>query len=146
MMRERKVQKKSMVEQRAASWGIRSGVTSMLRRLGVYAAILLCVVLTFSLVGNLKNVRNAQKIVADKESEVEKAQREQEELKRRIDYSQSQEYIEKQLRDNLGLAKEGEIVVVMPPAEVLRSFAPSEPEEEETLPDPNWKKWLHLFL
>ena len=44
------------------------------------------------------------------------------------------------------MAKEGEIVVILPDPETVRKFAPSIYTEEEPLPDPNWKKWLKLFL
>ena len=59
---------------------------------------------------------------------------------------QSDIYIEKQMRDKLGLAKEEEVVIIMPDEEILRKLAPTYPEEEQTLPDPNWKKWAQLFL
>ncbi|MDP3994252.1 MAG: hypothetical protein Q8P91_00270, partial [bacterium] len=59
--------------------------------------------------------------------------------------AKKQEYIEKQLRDKLGLSKEGETIVVLPDADTLRKLVPPIPGEEEILPDPNWKKWLKLF-
>ena len=67
-------------------------------------------------------------------------------MEQRLAEVKGEEYIEKQLRDNLGLAKEGEIVVVLPDEEILRKIAPSVPEEEDILPDPTWKKWLKLFF
>jgi hypothetical protein len=68
------------------------------------------------------------------------------ELGKRLAEVKSQDYIEKQLRDKLGLAKPGEIVVVMPDADTLRKLAPKPVEEEAVLPDPTWKKWLRLFF
>lgn len=76
---------------------------------------------------------------------VEKLQKENEELQLKIEEAKKQEYIEKQLRDKLGLSKEGEIIVVLPDADTLRKLVPPIPEEEEILPDPNWKKWLKVF-
>src|SRR3990170_4508136 len=66
-------------------------------------------------------------------------------LEKKLEEVKSDDYIEKQIRDKLGLAKEGEIVVVLPPPEVVRKLAPKIEEQEDTLPDPNWKKWFHLF-
>ncbi len=43
------------------------------------------------------------------------------------------------------MAKEGEIIIVLPDEEILGTLAPNLEEEEEALPDPNWKKWLKLF-
>ena len=44
------------------------------------------------------------------------------------------------------MAKEGEIVVILPDEHILRKLAPDREIEEEVLPDPNWKKWMKLFL
>jgi 2-phospho-L-lactate guanylyltransferase (CobY/MobA/RfbA family) len=77
---------------------------------------------------------------------VKELQRENRKLKRDLQEKESEEFIEKELRNKLNLAKKGEIVVVLPDEEILRKLAPERVEEEEALPDPNWKKWLKLFL
>jgi len=58
---------------------------------------------------------------------------------------QSDAFLEKQLRDKLGLAKEGETVVVLPDKEALKGLVPPLPEEENILPKPIWQRWLDLF-
>lgn len=108
--------------------------------------ILLIVFLSFSLFRNISNVKKVEKKIADKEKEVQAVKKEQEDLQKKLEYTQSQEFIEKQLRDKLGMAKTGEIVLVLPPPEVLRNMAPKYSEEEAVLPDPNWKRWLKLFI
>jgi hypothetical protein len=42
--------------------------------------------------------------------------------------------------------KEGEVIVVLPDEDILRKLAPLLPTEENTLPEPNWKKWEKLFF
>lgn len=108
-------------------------------------AIVVAVIFLISLVNNIYRTFGIKKEVAKTEARLERVRAENAELERRLAEVKSQEYIEKQIRDKLGLAKPGEIVVVMPEAEVLRKLAPPVPEEEEFLPDPTWKKWLHLF-
>ena len=98
-----------------------------------------------SLVKNIVKINNVNQSIKDEEEKVEKIRQENAELKAKLEILRSDEYQEKQLRDKLGLAKEGELIVVLPEDEVLRNLAPKHIEEEETLPDPNWKKWLHLF-
>ena len=98
-----------------------------------------------SLVRNIVKINNVNQSIKDEEEKVEKIRQENAELKAKLEILRSDEYQEKQLRDKLGLAKEGELIVVLPEDEVLRNLAPKHIEEEETLPDPNWKKWLHLF-
>ena len=126
--------------------GFNIGSGSKFSSLPNYLVIGLIVMLIFSLLGDIKRVRKAEKLISERQNNLEKLENEQEELKVRLEEVQSEEYIEKQIRDNLNLAKEGEIVVVLPPDDVLRKLAPKIEEEEVTLPDPNWKKWLQLFI
>lgn len=99
-----------------------------------------------SLTRNIVKVREAKERLKEKEEYIEKTRKENEELGQRVDIFKSEEFIEKQLRDKLGLAKEGEIIIVLPDEETISKFAPSDEKEEEILPDPNWKKWLKLFF
>jgi cell division protein FtsB len=107
--------------------------------------ILIIFVLVFSLARNITRINKASLKIQEAELRVEELKKENEELEKKLEVVK-EEFVEKQLREKLGLAKEGEIVVILPDEEVLRKLAPSYEEEEETLPDPNWKKWLKLFL
>lgn len=60
--------------------------------------------------------------------------------------AQSPNFIEREVRNKLGLAREGEAVVVLPDSDTLKKLAPQIPTQTETLPDPIWRKWLKLFL
>lgn len=112
----------------------------------IYLGFFLGLLFILSLARNVSKIARAGKRIDKAESRVEKLRKENEEMQRRLAEVRGEEYIEKQLRDKLGLAKEGEIVVVLPDEETLRKIAPSVPEEEDVLPDPTWKKWLHLFF
>ncbi|MGA3291570.1 MAG: septum formation initiator family protein [Candidatus Microgenomates bacterium] len=100
----------------------------------------------------LSTVRNIQKVIAiraevEKERQkVSKMEADNAALQAQIAQTQGSEYIEKQIRDKLGLVKRGEAIVILPDDDTLRKLAPPEPTEEETLPDPNWKKWEKLFF
>ena len=110
-----------------------------------YLLIFISILLMVSLVRNIVKINNVNQSIKEEEEKVEKIREENEELEAKLEILRSDEYQEKQLRDKLGLAKEGELIVVLPEDEVLRTLAPKHVEEEETLPDPNWKKWAHLF-
>jgi cell division protein FtsB len=118
---------------------------SLWNKAGTYFLIFLVFVFTSSLVQSIKRIKDVNSSVVGKESELENLQKEQDRLKKELERVQSDEYIEKQLRDNLGLAKEGEITVILPDSEIVKRFAPKLDTEEESLPDPNWKRWLKLF-
>ena len=111
-----------------------------------YILIIFLVMLTLSLFRNISRIRQTNQKIEEKKERVEKLKKENEELARKLEIVDRTEFIEKKLRDDLGLAKEGEIVVILPSEDVLKSLAPDYEEEEDSLPDPNWKKWLNLFL
>jgi cell division protein FtsB len=102
--------------------------------------------LIISLVRNILKISEVKNKIEKERNRVENFKKENEELERKLTETSGVEFIEKQLRDKLGLAKEGEIVVVLPDEKVLEQLVPKVPEEEETLPDPIWKKWLKLFF
>ena len=62
-----------------------------------------------------------------------------EKFKRELEYVRSGEFIEKEAREKLGMAKAGEVVVILPKLEERQG----EKKEEEV---PNWKKWQRLFF
>lgn len=118
-------------------------------RLKTYSNIVFIVIsllMLASLSRNIIKVREAKERLKEKEEYIEKIRGENEELSQKVAIFKSEEFIEKQLRDKLGLAKEGETIVVLPDEETIKKFAPSDEKEEEILPDPNWKKWFKLFF
>ncbi len=89
------------------------------------------------------NIKNA---IKKEETRLVKLRKENEELKKRAEEVGKDIFFEKEARNKLGLGKEGETIVVLPDDETLRKLALKREEEQDTLPDPNWKKWLKLFL
>jgi len=108
--------------------------------------IIFTILLGISFVRNISKTINIEKKVREKEERVEKLKEENKQLEKRLEEISNDSYIERQLRDSLGLAKRGETIIILPDKEILKSLAPNIEEEEDTLPDPNWKKWLNLFL
>ncbi|OGM55002.1 hypothetical protein A3E15_02270 [Candidatus Woesebacteria bacterium RIFCSPHIGHO2_12_FULL_42_9] len=111
-----------------------------------YIFIALFLVLSISLIRNIIKISQAGKVVGEASLRVEILKEENLKLQERLSEVQGEAYVEKELRDKLGLAKEGETILVLPEEDIVRSLAPKLAEEEETLPDPNWKKWLKLFF
>ncbi|MBI2007373.1 MAG: septum formation initiator family protein [Candidatus Blackburnbacteria bacterium] len=77
---------------------------------------------------------------------VEELKKEQEELLKTKEKVESDEFIEKEAREKLGLAKPGETVVVLPDEDILRRLAPK--LESESFPEelPIWKRWVEMFF
>jgi cell division protein DivIC len=110
-----------------------------------YGLLLLLFVLCFSLVRGIAKLTSSNQKVLDEKTKVENLQKENEKLSQEFASIQSPQFIESQARDKLGLAKKGEIVVVLPDDNSLRAIAPKLPQQNYQLPDPNWQLWLKLF-
>ena len=110
-----------------------------------YLIIFLFLLMAISLIRNILRISQAKGRVETAEERVSQLKEENERLQKELKNIESEAYVEFQAREKLGLAGEGEIVVVLPDEEVLRKIAPKIYKEEETLPDPTWKKWIHLF-
>ncbi|MBU0997986.1 septum formation initiator family protein [Patescibacteria group bacterium] len=111
-----------------------------------YLLIFGVIIVAISLVRNIIRAIDIRNRIKDEEKKVEVLRKEKEELEKKVAEVESDAYVEKQLRDKLGLAKEGEIVLILPEDEILKKIAPILEEEEDLLPDPTWKKWLKLFI
>jgi len=114
--------------------------------LGSYGLLFLALFLSFSLVRNVVSFTSAKRKLSQESEKITKLEKEVQILEEQVKSVKKEEFIEKEARDKLGLAKEGEIVVVLPEDTVLAQLAPKIPQADEFLPEPNWKKWLKLFL
>lgn len=121
-------------------------IKDKLRVYSNYLAIGIIILLIISLARNISKIMQVQDKIQKKEEEIQKLAERNKELQKQLEEINSEEFTERQLREKLGLAKEGEVVVVLPEQDVLKELAPEPRKEEERLPDPNWKKWLDLFL
>ena len=111
-----------------------------------YAALLLVAVLIISLIRNVLKLSSANEKIKREADVVESLKDKKEEIQKQLEYVQSQDFIEQEARNKLGLAKEGEIIIILPDEESLKKLSPRREEEQELLPEPNWKRWLGLFL
>jgi cell division protein FtsB len=111
-----------------------------------YAIWLLILLLSLSVVRNIGKVGSVRDEIQKEKDKLTKIQNENDELERRIAQVQGEAFIEKEIRNKIGLAKEGEAIVVLPDEDILRKLAPGIESTSDTLPSPNWEKWLHLFF
>ena len=96
-------------------------------------------VIAVRLAGNLWSLYKSGEMVKQSDRELEAAQKESEELKKKWEYVQSPEFVEKEAREKLGLGKLGEVVVILP--------SPISPNSQASNPnEPNWKKWWKLYV
>jgi len=98
------------------------------------------------LLGGISKIGSSNQKIIDAQNKVNELKKENQELNQELQIAQSMQFVEQMVRDKLGLARKGEIVVVLPDDVLLRSLAPKLPEERFSLPDPVWKMWMKLFF
>lgn len=116
------------------------------RALKVFLGLVFILVLASISRGVLRMVAS-QNRVGEAEVHLAELKADQEKLKSELEAIQSGFNKERLARDKLGLAKEGEIVIVLPEEGVLRRLSPRRLTEEKTESlSPNWKKWWELLV
>ena len=134
-----------MTKQKGTTQTRLSGLKYALNKFTGYILLILIVIIAVSLAKNILGINQGDQRINEVEERAVELKKEKEVLEKKLVEMESDDYIEKQLRDKLGMAKEGEIVIVLPDPQIVRKFAPKVEQEEEILPDPIWKKWAKLF-
>lgn len=129
-----------MTKEKARSFG------QNIRLITNIVIVFVIVLLSLSLIGNIVRILGANQKLTEAKNKILAAEKEQKDLERKVAEAKSPEFIEREARDKLGLAKEGETVIVLPDAQTLKLLAPTHEKDETFLPDPNWKKWMKLFF
>ena len=111
-----------------------------------YLIVLLVILLVWSLAQNIQRIIGSKDKITQAQKIVNELKMQNSQLKKQVELTKSTQFIEREARNKLGLAKEGEIVVILPEAETLKLLAPIRPKDEEFLPKPNWQKWMELFF
>lgn len=117
-----------------------------LKKIANWIFLIVAVAMSISLIQNIRHVAGSGDKINQAQNQILELQKEQKDLQAQVQFVKSDTFVEKQLRDKLGLAKPGELVVVLPDAELVKKYAPKIEEEQTSLPASNWRKWLKLFL
>jgi len=109
--------------------------------------LIIGILLLYTLIRNVVRYRDINLRLSSSRESLSELHDENERLLEEVSSVKTIGYIEAQARDKLGLAYEGETVLVLPDEATLRKLSPRLQKVEETkLPDPNWKKWWNLFF
>ncbi len=108
------------------------------------AATLVIILVSYNLIGQIFDALKVGDRLEESAERLHTLEIKNQELKKKLLEVKSPEFIEKQARDKLGLAKEGETIVVIPQEKIDAILGASKKLEELRLP--NWQGWLKLFL
>lgn len=106
----------------------------------------LVILLVISVLRNIERTTRIKNQIESEKAKLTKIQTDNNKLAEELAQTQTSNFIEKEVRNKLGLGKEGEAIVVLPDTETLKKLAPQIPTYSDTLPDPNWVKWKKLFF
>lgn len=113
----------------------------MRRNLILILAFFAVFTLGFNSFKRILTLRGTSEKVASEEMRLERLRQENEALKRDLEYKRGSEFAEKEIRDKLGLSKEGEEVVLVPKEQANQPFNIEDTDSRE-----NWEKWRDLFF
>lgn len=120
-------------------------VTIKLSSLANYAIWVFILLLVVSTVRNIGKVMRIREEIKSEKQRISKMEAENQALQAQVAMTLDPQFVETEIRNKLGLVKEGETIVVLPDNETLRKLAPTPKISEDLLPPPIWKKWVDLF-
>lgn len=103
------------------------------------------VLLLWSLIGNFLDFKGAYRRVEEAGEILEREEVKNRELNERLSEVQREEYIEKVIRDELNMQKEGEMVVVLSDDVTKVDVFGQENKSEIVEGKENWEKWFDLI-
>lgn len=113
----------------------------MKRNFILASAVLVSLLLAINSMRSILTFRTTAGKVNESEERLEEIRRENEALKRELDYKKSDQFAEGEIRNKLGLAKPGETIVIIPSEDKSQDQV-----EEGGRIEPNWRKWWELFF
>ena len=108
-----------------------------------YAVIGMIIII--NLIRSSLDLYSRRSIVQEKEIELRELEAEHAELTQELEYVQTDEFVEKEAREKLGLVKEGEMVVLVGELGEEPKTKNQEPRTKHQS-EPQWKAWWRLFF
>ncbi|MEK7141826.1 MAG: septum formation initiator family protein [Patescibacteria group bacterium] len=106
--------------------------------------IVVSLVLIVNLTRSIWDLWRRRDILGERQAVLRRVEAEHARLQKELEYAQSPEFIEQEARNRLGLAREGESVVILPKLQITNSKTQTKEEKGENIP--NWKRWWRLFF
>lgn len=112
------------------------------KRLFTLLISLICLVVIFSLSRSIVTLWQKRDIVRERSEALKRGQAQNAKLKAQLEEAQTPLFIEREARDKLGLAREGEAVVLMPGEKTDNRVVGETSGSNKLL----WKRWWNLFF
>ena len=103
----------------------------------------ICLIFIFNLSKELLRLSKADERIDQAKQKKEELKLENWQLKQELAYRQTEEFLEKEIRDKLLMVKKGETMVIVPAGSIDIASSSSETKDGKELD--NWEKWLEVF-
>jgi cell division protein FtsB len=113
----------------------------MKRNLLLVSALIFAIFLGVNSARKIMSFHGTSQKVEEAEQKLGRLRKEHEALQKELEFKKSAEFKEMEIRNKLGLVKEGETVVIVPREGDERQTTNDERQEQ-----PNWVKWKILFF
>lgn len=115
----------------------------MIKKIGLGAIILVVLVIAYNLMTQILEATKSGERLSEAADIVYKLEAKNRELKNKLIQIQSPDFIEEEIRNELGLAKKGETLVIIP-EEKLKLVLGASAADQIGLP--NWLGWWKVFF
>lgn len=115
----------------------------MFKQITLGIVILFVIFAVYNLLNQITDTLNASDRLSKIAEDVYRAEVKNKELKKKLSEIKSPQFIEEQARNKLGLAKEGETVVIIPDEKIKQILGATEAAQPRL---PNWLGWLRVFF
>lgn len=116
----------------------------MVKKIGIILAILIAILVSVNLIGQIFEATKSSDRLSQEAEELYKLQEENKQLKKRLSETQSEQFLEEQARNKLGLVKKGETLVVIAEEKIREVLGATQSAQELRLP--NWLGWWRIFF
>jgi len=113
----------------------------MKRNLLLFLAVLVGIIFIVNSTKRILTFRDTSKSVEDAQKQLDRLREENKALKDELEYKKTDEFAEEEIRNKLGLAREGETIVVLP-----KEDSDDQQEINNRVSQKNWQKWWELFF
>ena len=105
---------------------------------------ILALVFIYNLISQIVSTLKSGDRLSQETEKLHQLEIQNKELKQKLSEVRSPEFLERQARDKLGLAKEDEVIVIIPDEKIQSVLQTQQPKEEVSLP--NFLGWLRVFF
>ncbi len=115
----------------------------MRKKIVIFISITIVIIILFGLIRQISEALKVGERLEKAASDLFKLQEENKELKNKLAETEDASFLEEQARNELNMAREGEVVVIIPGGEIKRVIEGQKPKKKVVLP--NWQGWFKVF-